>query len=74
MEVVNPTMAEVCVKALPFALFISFFVFSAMIFGYIIGASFDTAGRILVTTIFTTAGMIGGILVSLRIITKIYEV
>ena len=74
MEVVNLTMADVCVKALPFALFISFSVFGAMILGYIIGASFGTVGRVLVTTIFTMAGMIGGILVSLRITTKLYGV
>ena len=74
MEVVNPTMADVCVKALPFAFFISFFVFGAMILGYIIGTSLGEVGSILLTAIFTTGGMIGGMLVSLRVATKMYGV
>jgi len=74
VEIRNPTWAEVCVKASPFALLISFSVFGAMILGYIIGTPLGEVGRIILSAVFTTAGLVAGILGSLQIISRIYGV
>jgi len=74
VEVKDLTMAEVCVHALPIALFISFSVFGAMILGYILGNHLGMPGGVLIVASFTTAGMIGGILGSLHIVEKVYGV
>jgi len=74
VEVKDLTMAEVCVHALPIALFISFSVFGAMMLGYFLGNYLGMPGGILIVVSFTTAGMIGGILGSLLIVDKVYGV